>query len=294
MCKNNKSDDKSKGGEKSNTLKPLLISLFIGLGILSLLLIIIFVIKFESDGKVLSFTIDYKDFFPSFMFLLIVAVTMIRLLDTPFKEIVDKNYRGKITYQLKDIETLFINKNNTGDFKPSKIEKQLNDNIVESNYNAERLFSRSGTCLIVGCVISILGVFVFYFMNWGTEVNDLEVSAQLFTILPRFGILFFIEYVAFFFLKQYRVLMEEYRYYEAIKRDRQNLLSIYYLVDKYKDEKEILELMNNYIDKHSAEIPKYSGDNRVKMEKSLNEDMDLISKIIKLVQVIKTPDKSKE
>lgn len=52
--------------------------------------------------------------------------------------------------------------------------------------------------------------------------------------------------------------------------------------------------MNNYIDKHSAEIPKYSGDNRVKMEKSLNEDMDLISKIIKLVQVIKTPDKSKE
>lgn len=174
------------------------------------------------------------------------------------------------------------------------IEKQFNDNVAESKDIAERLFSRSNTCLVVGCVISILGVFVFYLLNSGTEYNSLDISQQLFTLLPRFGILFFIEYVAFFFLKQYRILMEEYRYYEAIKRDRQNLLSIYYLVDKYKDEKEILELMNNYIDKHSAEIPKYSGDNRVKMEKSLNEDMDVISKITKLVQVIKTPDKSKE
>lgn len=176
----------------------------------------------------------------------------------------------------------------------SKIENQLIDNILENKSITEKLFSRSNTCLVVGCIISILGVFVFYLLNLGTEYNSLEISQQLFTLLPRFGILFFIEYVAFFFLKQYRILMEEYRYYEATKRDRQNLLSIYYLVDKYKDEKDILELMNNYIDKHSVEIPKYSGDNRVKMEKSLNEDMDVISKITKLVQVIKTPDKSKE
>ena len=86
----------------------------------------------------------------------------------------------------------------------------------------------------------------------------------------------------------------EYRYYEAIKRDRQNLLSLYYLIDKYKDEKDILELINTYFDKHAAEIPRYSGDNRVKMEKTLNEDMDLISKIIKMIQVIKSTDKSKE
>lgn len=178
--------------------------------------------------------------------------------------------------------------------KSSNIEKQLIDNIEESKINAERLFKRSSYSLIIGGAIAISGVLIFYIFNLNTDYNKLTKLIHFLGLIPRFGILFFIEYVAFFFLKQYRVLMEEYRYYEAIKRDRQNLLSIYYLVDKYKDEKEILELMNNYIDKHSAEIPKYSGDNRVKMEKSWNEDMDVISKITKLVQVIKTSDKSKE
>ena len=173
------------------------------------------------------------------------------------------------------------------------IEKQLISNIEESKVNAERLFKRSNYSLIVGGTIAISGVLIFYILNLNTDYNKFTDLFHFLGLIPRFGILFFIEYVAFFFLKQYRVLMEEYRYYEAIKRDRQNLLSLYYLVDKYKDEKDILELINTYFDKHAAEIPRYSGDNRVKMEKSLNEDMDLISKIIKMIQVIKSTDKSK-
>lgn len=178
--------------------------------------------------------------------------------------------------------------------KLPNIEKQLIDNIEESKINAERLFKRSSYNLIIGGAIAISGVLMFYILNLNTDYNKFTELIHFCGLIPRFGILFFIEYVAFFFLKQYRVLMEEYRYYEAIKRDRQNLLSIYYLVDKYKDEKDILELMNNYIDKHSVEIPKYSGDNRIKMEKSLNEDMDIVSKITKLIQVIKTSEKVKE
>lgn len=178
--------------------------------------------------------------------------------------------------------------------KQPNIEKQLISNIEESKVNAERLFKRSSYSLIVGGGIAISGVLIFYFLNINTDYNKFTDVLHFLGLIPRFGILFFIEYVAFFFLKQYRVLMEEYRYYEAIKRDRQNLLSLYYLVDKYKDEKDILELINTYFDKHAAEIPRYSGDNRVKMEKSLNEDMDLISKIIKMIQVIKSTDKSKE
>lgn len=174
------------------------------------------------------------------------------------------------------------------------IEKQLINNIEESKINAERLFKRSSYSLIIGGGIAISGVLIFYFLNLNTDYNQFTDILHFLGLIPRFGILFFIEYVAFFFLKQYRVLMEEYRYYEAIKRDRQNLLSLYYLIDKYKDEKDILELINTYFDKHAAEIPRYSGDNRVKMEKTLNEDMDLISKIIKMIQVIKSTDKSKE
>ena len=291
MRKKDETDNKIKQELRTKIFFNNLFSIFI---IIASLFGIIFLIKFESDGNVLSFKIDDKEFLPLFLVVSIVTASMFKLLDKTLKEKTNITLDEKDSTLLNSIEISLVNKKNIDDLKASKIEKQLNENITESKNNADRLLSRSNTCLVVGCIISILGVFVFYLLNLGTEYNSLEISQQLFTLLPRFGILFFIEYVAFFFLKQYRILMEEYRYYEAIKRDRQNLLSIYYLVDKYKDEKEILELMNNYIDKHSAEIPKYSGDNRVKMEKSLNEDMDLISKIIKMIQVIKSTDKSKE
>lgn len=291
MRKKEETDNKIKQELRTKIFFNNLFSIFI---IIASLFGIIFLIKFESDGNVLSFKIDDKEFLPLFLVVSIVTASMFKLLDKTLKEKTNITLDEKDSTLLNSIEISLVNKKNIDDLKASKIEKQLNENITESKNNADRLLSRSNTCLVVGCIISILGVFVFYLLNLGTEYNSLEISQQLFTLLPRFGILFFIEYVAFFFLKQYRILMEEYRYYEAIKRDRQNLLSIYYLVDKYIPKKEILELMNNYIDKHSAEIPKYSGDNRVKMEKSLNEDMDLISKIIKMIQVIKSTDKSKE
>lgn len=291
MRKKEETDNKIKQELRARIFFNNLFSIFI---IIALLFGITFLIKFESDGNVLSFKIDDKESLPLFLVVSIVTVSMFKLLDKTLKEKTNITLDEKNSTLLNSIEVSLVNKKNIDDLKASKIEKQLNENITESKNNADRLLSRSNSCLVVGCIISILGVFVFYLLNLGTEYNSLEISQQLFTLLPRFGILFFIEYVAFFFLKQYRILMEEYRYYEAIKRDRQNLLSIYYLVDKYKDEKDILELMNVYIDKHSAEIPKYSGDNRIKMEKSLNEDMDLISKIIKMIQVIKSTDKSKE
>ncbi len=46
----------------------------------------------------------------------------------------------------------------------------------------------------------------------------------LLAFIPRFGALFFIEFIAFFFLKQYRNSMDEYKYYESVKRNRQEVL----------------------------------------------------------------------
>lgn len=231
MRKKEETDNKIKQELRTKIFFNNLFSIFI---IIASLFGIIFLIKFESDGNVLSFKIDDKEFLPLFLVVSIVTASMFKLLDKTLKEKTNITLDEKDSTLLNSIEISLVNKKNIDDLKASKIEKQLNENITESKNNADRLLSRSNTCLVVGCIISILGVFVFYLLNLGTEYNSLEISQQLFTLLPRFGILFFIEYVAFFFLKQYRILMEEYRYYEAIKRDRQNLLSIYYLVDKYK------------------------------------------------------------
>lgn len=224
---------------------------------------------------------------------LLIALLTLFTFTTSFLTFLDDN---KLKMSFNKHKSLGENSNLAQEINKelTDIEKQLIDNAEESKANAERLFKRSSYSLIVGGVIAFSGVLIFHILNSNINYNEFTDLFHFFGLIPRFGILFFIEYVAFFFLKQYRVLMEEYRYYEAIKRDRQNLLSMYYLADKYKDDKEVLKLLSLYLDKHSADIPKYSGDNRVKMEKSLNEDMDIISKITKMVQVIKTSDKSKE
>jgi hypothetical protein len=60
----------------------------------------------------------------------------------------------------------------------------------------------------------------------------------LIALTPRFGVMFFVELVAFFFLRQYREAMDEFRHYEAIKRAREGdviLLSLLSKAASWKD-----------------------------------------------------------
>lgn len=181
-------------------------------------------------------------------------------------------------------------------------QKILLNDIIESKNNADRLFSQSRSYLFVGCVISIFGVIIFFFLNnYAIKITEEQsfnfsdfIWIKLIEYLPRFGILFFIEYIAFFFLKQYRILMEEYRYYEAIKRERQDILSVYLILKDRLNDIESLKMLMNYLNEHSAKVPYITGSHKIKTEKMLNEDMDFISKLTTLIQTIKTPDKTKE
>lgn len=183
--------------------------------------------------------------------------------------------------------------------KELNTQKILINNIIESKTNADRLFSQSRTYLFVGCVISILGVVIFFFLNnYAFKISDEPtfsisdfIGIKLIEYLPRFGILFFIEYIAFFFLKQYRILMEEYRYYEAIKRERQDILSVYLLIKEYNDKPEIQKTIIDYIDKHSAKVPYITGSHKIKTEKLIYDDLDLLSKVTSLVQAVKSNGK---
>jgi len=103
-----------------------------------------------------------------------------------------------------------------------------------------RIFSRAGVYLIVGVMIAFLGLIFFYIQTAATFISSAEVAAKpdqatslllpiLVNLLPKFGVLFFIEFVAFFFLRQYRAAMEDFRYYEAIKRHREESLVLHRL-----------------------------------------------------------------
>jgi hypothetical protein len=59
-----------------------------------------------------------------------------------------------------------------------------------------------------------------------------KTTEVLFFFGSRFGVLFFIEFVAFFFLRQYRATMDEFRYYETAQRNREDNLMILVLSQK--------------------------------------------------------------
>jgi hypothetical protein len=100
--------------------------------------------------------------------------------------------------------------------------------------------------------------------------------------------LFFIEFIAFFFLKQYRIMLEEYRYYEAIKRKRQDNLNLIELIETHKDNLELLKLLTESISQ--TVITKLSNGETTEIletQKIVNQDLDIFSKFTDLIKEIK-------
>ena len=168
-----------------------------------------------------------------------------------------------------------------------ELEKYNIQCINESKAIAERVFTRSGVYLLVGCLIAFIGVAIFYSPIF-QQTSSTDVTQRLLDYLPRFGALFFIEFIAFFFLKQYRIMLEEYRYYEAIKRKRQDNLNLIELIETHKDNLELLKLLTENISQ--TVITKLSNGETTEIletQKIVNQDMDIFSKFTDLIKEIK-------
>lgn len=125
-------------------------------------------------------------------------------------------------------------------------EALLRSYVESSRDIAEGLYTRAGVYLILGALIAFSGLFFFYTQTTANRdvstanastatvaVNNKQstdavgvFAERLADLAPRFGILFFIEFVAFFFLRQYRSAMEEFRYFESVKRYREESLAL--------------------------------------------------------------------
>ena len=109
---------------------------------------------------------------------------------------------------------------------------------------SERIFNRSGVYLLLGSVIAIVGV-VFFSMDRISFPGGIDLAAAIMWILPHFGVLFFIELIAFFFLRQYRAALDEYRYYERILRSREEALLAYLVIEASDDRSSLLEAVKS-------------------------------------------------
>lgn len=119
---------------------------------------------------------------------------------------------------------------------------------LASRQLAERVYTRAGVYLIVGVFIAKGGLGFFYIRTIHLPQYT-NLSDHVLSLLPGFGVLFFIEFVALFFLRQHRAAMDDFRYYDAVRRHREENLVILTMFKENTDivpTADVIKAMNIY------------------------------------------------
>lgn len=114
--------------------------------------------------------------------------------------------------------------------------------VLGSRKLARGLYSRSGVYLMIGVLIAFSGLGFFY-LQTSALLSEKNSASLLISLAPNFGILFFIEFIALFFLKQYRSAMDEFRYYESLQRSREETLAIIKMLKESENSSSVFEMI---------------------------------------------------
>lgn len=100
------------------------------------------------------------------------------------------------------------------------LESILYQNTIKAEKKAQELYNRSTLMLILGLLIAIVGVLIFYFTLPEFKVGSSKDYVVL-TIRPTL-ILLFIQSISFYLLRQYRSLINDYKYFhnEYLKKSQ--------------------------------------------------------------------------
>ncbi|QCP82427.1 hypothetical protein D0C27_11265 [Alcaligenes faecalis] len=141
-------------------------------------------------------------------------------LDRPSDESDDLEIRGTHIQALPDAKSA----NNLTSSSANTLFAYYAD---DSRQLSKSIYNRAGVYLMVGVIVAFSGLVFFYSQTTqNIYITTTDGLSLLITLAPKFGILFFIELIAFFFLRQYRSAMDEFRYYEAIKRSREETFAL--------------------------------------------------------------------
>jgi len=115
--------------------------------------------------------------------------------------------------------------------------------VIGSRKLARSLYSRAGVYMIIGVLIAFSGLGFFYILT-SAELSQVEPTNLLIALAPKFGILFFIEFIALFFLRQYRSAMDEFRYYESLQRSREETLAVMKMLSESENAADVFDMIN--------------------------------------------------
>lgn len=167
--------------------------------------------------------------------------------------------------------------------------------LAKSQKVSDKIYNRAGAYLLIGCLIAFAGVLFFYFQSIAIHATinitdkNFDYSKLLLEYLPRIGTLIFVESIAFFFLRQYRISMEDFRYYDAIKRQRENQYVIFKYYERFKDKTELFDKLISYcaFNDNPNKLSQGESPSILEAEKVISKDAELFDKLIELVKITK-------
>lgn len=181
--------------------------------------------------------------------------------------------RRKINISDREDVTLTMGENDTEETFELKIQAH------DSKLIADKIFNRSGVYLISGTAISFVGLIFFYIQTKEFQLTD----STIIQYIPNFGILFFIEFIAFFFLRLYRSTINDYRYFEEIKRRREEFYSTLRILISRGDTSMIPEIINSRANWKPGILEDGQTTETLEAKKLEKDEIDLLEKIVSLL-----------
>ena len=155
---------------------------------------------------------------------------------------------------------------------------------------SREIFLRASVYLYVGILIASIGVLFFAWRSFGSgppphgkEVG--EFLDYLIPLLPSAALLFFIEFIAFFFLRQHRITMDEFRYFDAVRRNREENLVILRMFSEngtVVQAADVLKAMNIY--SATGRLGKEETTEMLEMRKLHRDEAVLFEKILGAIE----------
>ncbi|CAH3801320.1 hypothetical protein [Enterobacter hormaechei] len=176
--------------------------------------------------------------------------------------------------------------------KSDLAEGYLSNLVVSSARLSKDIYSRGSLYILFGVIFSIVGLVFFYSQvhvsdSLSTVVNIPKSNSfvnELVYLAPKFGILFFIELISFFFLKQYRVTMDEFRYYEAIKRSREETLAVVKLLSVNSENVDYMAVLDRL--KFSSNVGRLESGQTTELLEARRFDKDELDFLAKIAEVV--------
>lgn len=151
---------------------------------------------------------------------------------------------------------------------------------INSDNLSKQIYSRAGVYLIVGVFVAFIGLYFFY-LETSSNLKINSYNEFIFNLLPKFGILFFIEFVALFFLRQYRSAMDEFRYYEAIKRNREEIFVALKILKENNLENDLIQMMKtNFIFSKAGVLDNGQSSELIESRKLEKNEFEILEKIL--------------